>query len=399
MSMEYVTAVTFDKHIGRRFADIRNRKGAYKRYLRLVRLLQEKGIPVKPVNFDMFEERLKGGKFGSNSTDFSGLSKHVAKIDPKRAFFSAMAAQIVAAPYASMVGGGYTMEKEHAADFLTALRPEDIPRAVGEVHKRALKDEFAKETKAPPSELDKIPELVEEATKVLEEYFGGDPKKAVDYTLDAEWEEASEQELEREYRDLLFRADNIFREWIASKKTVAGAVKELKPPKAVNIILSKLEAVREQAEWIGGVDLRVLKKILYDVGGRKELVVEALRLVKEWEKGDKEAFFEDYLNLKSLPEVELEDLGLIGDLERLRRSVATGSLKPIDVVNILTALYTIYSLTESYLVRFLSNMEEYAEGEHGLLRIKPEKLGEYVLEPLKERLRRIRPIIRGDFEI
>ena len=177
------------------------------------------------------------------------------------------------------------------------------------------------------------------------------------------------------------------------------AVKELKPPKAVNIILSKLEAVREQAEWIGGVDLRVLKKILYDVRGRKELVVEALRLVKEWEKGDKEAFFEDYLNLKSLPEVELEDLGLIGDLERLRRSVAAGSLKPIDVVNILTALYTIYSLTESYLVRFLSNIEEYAEGEHGLLRIKPEKLGEYVLEPLKERLRRIRPIIRGDFEI
>jgi len=112
--------------------------------------------------------------------------------------------------------------------------------------------------------------------------------------------------------------------------------------------------VREQAEWMGGVDLRVLKKILYDVRERKGLVVEALRLVKEWEKGDRDAFFEDYLNLKSLPEVELEDLGLVGDLERLRRSVAAGSLKPIDVVNILTALYTIYSLTETYLVRFLS---------------------------------------------
>ena len=184
-----------------------------------------------------------------------------------------------------------------------------------------------------------------------------------------------------------------------AKRPERPAVKELKPPKVVNIILSKLEAVREQAEWMGGVDLRVLKKILYDVRGRKELVVEALRLVKEWEKGDKEAFFEDYLNLKSLPEVELEDLGLIGDLERLRRSVAAGGLTPVDAVNILTALYTIYSLTESYLVRFLSNIEEYAEGEHGLLRIKPEKLGEYVLEPLKERLRRIRPIIRGDFEI
>jgi len=139
-----------------------------------------------------------------------------------------------------------------------------------------------------------------------------------------------------------------------AKRPESPAARELKPPKAVNVILSKLEAVREQAEWMGGVDLRVLKKILYDVRERKGLVVEALRLVKEWEKGDRDAFFEDYLNLKSLPEVELEDLGLVGDLERLRRSVAAGSLKPIDVVNILTALYTIYSLTESYLVRFLS---------------------------------------------
>lgn len=134
-----------------------------------------------------------------------------------------MAAQIVAAPYASMVGGGYNIEKEHAADFLTALQPEDIPRAVGEAHKRALKDDFVRSTKAPPSELEKIPELVEDATKVLEEYFGGDPRKAINYILDAELETVSEQELEKEYRDLLFEADKIFKKWSASKRRATEA--------------------------------------------------------------------------------------------------------------------------------------------------------------------------------
>ncbi len=41
------------------------------------------------------------------------------------------------------------------------------------------------------------------------------------------------------------------------------AVRTLLPPRVVAIILSKLEVAREQAEWIGGVDIRALKKILY----------------------------------------------------------------------------------------------------------------------------------------
>ncbi len=36
-----------------------------------------------------------------------------------------------------------------------------------------------------------------------------------------------------------------------AEEAVEKAVRELKPPKAVDIILSKLEAVREQAEWMG----------------------------------------------------------------------------------------------------------------------------------------------------
>ncbi len=86
----------------------------------------------------------------------------------------------------------------------------------------------------------------------------------------------------------------------------------------------------------------------------RRVVREASGLVREWEKGDKEAFIEEYKHLKDLPEVELEDLGLVGDLERLRRRVVAGSLTPVDTVNILTALYTVYSMTESYLVEFLS---------------------------------------------
>ena len=45
----------------------------------------------------------------------------------------------------------------------------------------------------------------------------------------------------------------------------------------------------------------------------RRVVREASGLVREWEKGDKEAFIEEYKHLKDLPEVELEDLGLVGD--------------------------------------------------------------------------------------
>lgn len=213
MSMEYVARIMFEKHVGGMFAHIRNREGAYKRYLRLVRLLQEKGVPVKPVHYNLFEDNIRRGKFASTCVDFSGLSRRVAEIDAKKAFFSAMAAQMVAAPYASRVQGGYYVKKEHAEDFLAKkLRPEEIPRAVGEVSKRALKGEYAEKGEAPPKEIEKLPEIVEKAAKVLEEHFGGDPREAVRYILEAEWEDASMDELEKEYRDLTRRADS------ASKK-------------------------------------------------------------------------------------------------------------------------------------------------------------------------------------
>ena len=178
-------------------------------------------------------------------------------------------------------------------------------------------------------------------------------------------------------------------------KAAEVVVRELKPPKAVNIILSKLEAVKEIAAWTGGVDIRLLKKILYDVQDRKKIVEEALGLVKEWERGNKDAFLEGFEHLKNMPESELETHKLAEDIERIRRKVASGELFPTDAANLFTALHTTYSLTESHLTSFLSKIEEHTIGEPRSLRIRPEHLEKYVIRPLKEKLERIRPIIRG----
>lgn len=184
-----------------------------------------------------------------------------------------------------------------------------------------------------------------------------------------------------------------------ASKAAEVAVRELRPPKAVNIILSKLEAVKEMAVWAGGVDVRALKKVLYDVRERRKIVEEALRLVKEWERGNKEVFLEGYTHLKNLPESELEEHGLVGDIERVRRKVVSGGLVPVDAANILTALHAVYSMAETHLTEFLSGVVEHVEIEHGSLKIKPGKLEEHVIKPLRDGLRSVRPIVRGDFDI
>ncbi len=200
---------------------------------------------------------------------------------------------------------------------------------------------------------------------------------------------------EKWFEDFYKKHPELLEEAKKAEEAAEKAARELKPPKAVNIILSKLEAAKEQAEWMGGVDIRALKKLLYDMRERKELVERALSLVKEWEKGNKEAFFEEYMHLKNVPEERLDEHKLVGDIERIRRRIAAGELTPTDAANILTALHTTYSVTESHLTRFLSRIEEHMRETPSGLRIRPEHLEKHVIKPLRERLERIRPIVRG----
>ncbi len=64
--------------------------------------------------------------------------------------------------------------------------------------------------------------------------------------------------------------------------------------------------------------------------------------------------------------------------------------------NVLTALHTAYSMTETHLTEFLSGVVEHVEIEHGSLKvIKPRKPEEQVIKPLRDGLRSVRPIVRG----
>ncbi len=257
------------------------------------------------------------------------------------------------------------------------------------------------------------PDLIKEAFKLARALAQGKPyiykgivippehdevKKIVPIAIYRSFERLSLEDLEmweKWFEDFYKKHPELPEEAKKVEEAVEKAARELKPPKAVNIILSKLEAAKEQAEWMGGVDIRALKKLLYDMRERKELVERALSLVKEWEKGNKEAFFEEYMHLKNVPEERLDEHKLVGDIERIRRRIAAGELTPTDAANILTALHTTYSVTESHLTRFLSRIEEHMRETPSGLRIRPEHLEKHVIKPLRERLERIRPIVRG----
>ncbi len=187
-----------------------------------------------------------------------------------------------------------------------------------------------------------------------------------------------------------------------ARKAMEGVVREganvrvVGPPRAVDIILSKLEVVREQGRWLGGVDLRLLRRLLYDVREGRAVVWGAFGLLREWGRGKVDAFFEGYVHIKGVPEGGLSDYGVVGDVEALRRGLVSGELSVEDVSSVLTALYTVYSIVEACLTEFLSGIEEHVTGEGKSLMVKPDDLEEQVIKPLRERLREVRVLVRGE---
>ncbi len=163
--------------------------------------------------------------------------------------------------------------------------------------------------------------------------------------------------------------------------------------RAVDVLVSRLVAVRESVAWVGGVDVRGLRKVLQDVREGRLVLGEGLGLVRVWERDDTGAFLGGYAHVKGLPDEVLEEHGLVGGLECLRRAVAGGSLSPADAGRLIAALYAAYSLAESYLTAFLSELSEYVSGDPPKLRIPPEDLDKHVIKPLRNGLKAIRPVI------
>ena len=180
---------------------------------------------------------------------------------------------------------------------------------------------------------------------------------------------------------------------------VAGA-KVIKPPKAVNNILVKLENIRESAEWMGGVDVRALKKLLYDLKEGKKIVEKTFELLGRWEAGDTEAFFEGMEHVKQVVDHELDRYKLIGDVELMRRKFVKKELDAADISALLATLHTTYSLAENHISEFFSRVEEHSKVVGGgRLMIRPEHLEKHVIESLGEKFKRLRTVIRGNIEI